>query len=199
MMSQKSNWLCGRIEAVRRRTTSADASAILMMWRGRQHDRLRRSCAPESLRKAITEPVNVMAPMATPRDISIRLACGCGRARRCRRPPGRRTRPPPPAPPPCRRANGRPRPVPASRSSARAGRSPRRSCRRSRCRRRPSTQPTEPAGGCDPSVVSTAIAMPTMPKKLPRPAGLRARKSAQRQDEEDAGDEIEKRRRDWRS
>ena len=29
---------------------------------------------PESLRKAITEPVKVMAPMATPSDISTRLA-----------------------------------------------------------------------------------------------------------------------------
>jgi len=28
---------------------------------------------PESLRKAMTEPVKVMAPMATPSDISIRL------------------------------------------------------------------------------------------------------------------------------
>ena len=28
---------------------------------------------PESFRKAITEPVKVMAPMATPSDISIRL------------------------------------------------------------------------------------------------------------------------------
>ena len=28
---------------------------------------------PDSLRKAITEPVKVMAPMATPSDISIRL------------------------------------------------------------------------------------------------------------------------------
>ena len=29
---------------------------------------------PESFRKAITEPVNVMAPIATPSDISTRLA-----------------------------------------------------------------------------------------------------------------------------
>ena len=29
---------------------------------------------PDSLRKAITEPVKVMAPMATPIDISTRLA-----------------------------------------------------------------------------------------------------------------------------
>ena len=29
---------------------------------------------PDSLRKAITEPVKVMAPMATPSDISMRLA-----------------------------------------------------------------------------------------------------------------------------
>ena len=29
---------------------------------------------PESLRNAITEPVKVMAPMATPSDISTRLA-----------------------------------------------------------------------------------------------------------------------------
>jgi hypothetical protein len=28
---------------------------------------------PDSLRKAMTEPVKVMAPMATPSDISIRL------------------------------------------------------------------------------------------------------------------------------
>ncbi len=29
---------------------------------------------PDSFKKAITEPVKVMAPMATPSDISIRLA-----------------------------------------------------------------------------------------------------------------------------
>ncbi len=47
-------------------------SAILMTWRpgsviGAPLMR------PESFRNAITEPVNVMAPMATPSDISIRL------------------------------------------------------------------------------------------------------------------------------
>ncbi len=41
---------------------------------------------PESLRKAITEPVKVMAPMATPSDISIRLALWIvADACRCRR------------------------------------------------------------------------------------------------------------------
>ena len=53
-------------------TTSATASAMLMTWRaGRMIGApLMR---PESLRKAITEPVKVMAPMATPSDISTRL------------------------------------------------------------------------------------------------------------------------------
>ena len=52
---------------------SAAASAMLMMWRpGRMIGApLMR---PDSLRKAITEPVKVMAPMATPIDISTRLA-----------------------------------------------------------------------------------------------------------------------------
>src|ERR1700692_4634560 len=50
----------------------ATASAILMTWRpgsviGAPLMR------PESFRNAIMEPVNVMAPMATPSDISIRL------------------------------------------------------------------------------------------------------------------------------
>jgi hypothetical protein len=40
---------------------------------------------PSSLRKAMTEPVKVIAPMATPSDISNRLACGSAPARRCRR------------------------------------------------------------------------------------------------------------------
>ena len=54
--------------------TSASAMAMLMMWRPGSVIGLPLMRA-DSLRKAITEPVNVKAPMATPSDISIRL-CG---------------------------------------------------------------------------------------------------------------------------
>ena len=52
--------------------TSASASPILMACRAGSKigAPLMR---PESFKKAITEPVKVMAPMATPSDISIRL------------------------------------------------------------------------------------------------------------------------------
>jgi len=72
---------------------SAAASARLMTWRPGSVIGLP-LMRPESLRKAITEPVKVMAPMATPIDISIRLwgvdvAVGC----RCRTRSAHRTRP----------------------------------------------------------------------------------------------------------
>ena len=55
------------------KNTSASASTMLMTWRpGRRIGApLMR---PESFRNAITEPVKVMAPIATPIDISTRLA-----------------------------------------------------------------------------------------------------------------------------
>ena len=49
------------------------------------------------------------------------------------------------------------------------------------------------------SVVTMAIAMPTMPNRLPCRLGRRARQPAQRQDEQDAGDEIEEGGEYWRS
>jgi hypothetical protein len=49
------------------------------------------------------------------------------------------------------------------------------------------------------SVVATAIAMPIMPNRLPCRLMSGMRQPAQRQDEQDAGDEIELARRDWRS
>ena len=54
------------------KNSSASASAMLMMCRpgsmiGAPLMR------PDNFRNAMTEPVNVMAPMATPIDISIRL------------------------------------------------------------------------------------------------------------------------------
>ena len=55
------------------KNTSASASAMLMMWRPGSMIGLPLMRA-DSLRKAMIEPVNVMAPMATPNDISIRLA-----------------------------------------------------------------------------------------------------------------------------
>src|SRR3954466_11749900 len=56
-------------------TTSNTPSAMLMMWRaGRMIGApLMR---PDSFAKAITEPGNVSAPIATPSDISTRLARG---------------------------------------------------------------------------------------------------------------------------
>ena len=48
-------------------------SAMLMTWRPGSMIGLP-LMRPESFRKAITEPVKVMAPIATPSDISIKLA-----------------------------------------------------------------------------------------------------------------------------
>jgi hypothetical protein len=45
-------------------------SAMLMQVAHRQHDRLA-GHPPSSFRKAMTEPVKVIAPMATPSAISI--------------------------------------------------------------------------------------------------------------------------------
>ena len=51
---------------------SASASTMLMMWRpGRRIGAP--LIRPDSFRKAITEPVKVMAPIATPSAISTRL------------------------------------------------------------------------------------------------------------------------------
>ena len=72
-ISQKSSALPD-ITSPTMKTTSAIASAMLMMWRNG-----RMIGAPlmraDSFRNAITEPVKVSAPMATPSDISTRL-CG---------------------------------------------------------------------------------------------------------------------------
>ena len=121
-------------------------------------------------------------------DQALRL--DVARSCRCRRRPAHRTRRPPPAPRPCRPASGTPRPAAASRSSAPGARSPRQCRRRSPTPRITSTQAMPSAGGCAASVVATAIAMPIMPKRLPCAARRRARQPAQRQDEQDAGDEI---------
>ena len=132
----------------RRRTRAASASAMLMTWRAGNRIGLP-DMRPESLRKAITEPEKVMAPMAAPSDISIRLAGhGCVRPCRCRRPPARRTPRRRPAPPPCRPANGRRRPAPASPSSGCGARSRRRCRRRWRCRARIIAQVSGVCGPC---------------------------------------------------
>ena len=52
--------------------TSASANPILMMWRPGSVIGLPLMRA-DNFRKAITEPVKVMAPMAAPSDISMRL------------------------------------------------------------------------------------------------------------------------------
>ena len=52
---------------------AAPNSARLMTWRAGRMIGLP-DMRPDSLAKAMTEPVKVMAPMATPSDISIRLA-----------------------------------------------------------------------------------------------------------------------------
>ena len=159
---------------------------------------------PFSLAKAITEPVKVIAPMATPSDSSIRLSSltpvgrrRCRRRRACRwrrRRPGRR---------PGRPASGRPPPAAASRSCARAGRSP----------RRPTppmtTPPSDQADGdrveqplratASPASWRRRCAMPIMPQQVAAPAGHRAGQPAQRQDEEDAGEPDRRAPRGWRS
>jgi hypothetical protein len=71
VINQKSSALPERTRP-KMKNTSASASAMLMMWRpGRMIGApLMRA---ESFRNAITEPVKVSAPMATPSDISTRL------------------------------------------------------------------------------------------------------------------------------
>src|SRR4051795_11372387 len=72
--SQKAMWLSARTsQTIKSRI--ATASAMLMAWRaGRMIGApLMR---PESLRNAMTEPVNVMAPMPRPSDISTRFDLG---------------------------------------------------------------------------------------------------------------------------
>src|SRR3984885_2675790 len=122
---------------------------------------------PESFKNAITDPVNVTAPMATPSDISIRLwpwmapstpmpnAAGAYSA-----PAATSTAAMPTSEWKAatssgievigtRRAITAPMPPPIAMP------------------RITSTQAIPSAGGCDASVVATAIAMPVMPKKLP--------------------------------
>jgi hypothetical protein len=55
------------------RSSSAPPSAMFTMWRCGSRIGLP-PMRPESLRKAITLPENVIAPMATPSPISTRLA-----------------------------------------------------------------------------------------------------------------------------
>ena len=123
---------------------------------------------PESFRNAITEPVNVMAPMATPSDISIRLwpwmapstpmpnAAGAYSA-----PAATSTAAMPTSEWNAatssgievigtRRAITAPMPPPSAMPTI------------------TSTQALKPAGGCAASVVRIAIAMPIMPSVLPR-------------------------------
>ena len=118
----------------------------------------------------------------------------CADACRCRRRRAHRARRPPPAPPPCRPASGTPRPVPASTviGTRRAITAPmpppmrdaeRRPAPRRRCRPADATA----------SVVTIGDRHADHAEQVALPAGLRARQPAQRQDEQDAGDEIEQR------
>ena len=147
---------------------------------------------PLSLAKAMIEPVKVTAPMATPSahldqrlrvDLADRAdAEGLRRIERRRGDQHRGKAD--------QRMEGRDElRHRRHRDSARDDRADRAAERPSR--RSGASQPTKPAGGAPNSVVSTASAMPTMPKRLPLPARLRMRQPAQRQDEEHAGDEIE--------
>ena len=71
VISQKATWLCVSKNQTMN-ATSASASAMLMAWRAIRMIGLP-LMRPDSFRNAIIEPVKVMAPMATPSDISIRL------------------------------------------------------------------------------------------------------------------------------
>src|SRR6202045_2174519 len=123
---------------------------------------------PESFRNAITEPVNVTAPMATPSHISIRLWPWMA-----------------PSTPMPKAAGAYS--APAATSTAAMPTSEWNAATSSGIEvigtRRAITAPIEPpiatpritntqampsAGGCAANVVPTAIAMPIMPKKLPR-------------------------------
>src|SRR5215813_267365 len=59
-------------------TTNSAASAALIRWRAGRMMGLP-DMRPDSLAKAITEPVKVTAPMATPSDISNRLVAAMSR------------------------------------------------------------------------------------------------------------------------
>src|SRR5262249_17975683 len=69
--SQKAIWLSARAKKAMS-ATMARARAMLMAWRA---GRMMAAplMRPDNFRNAITEPVNVTAPIATPSDISMRL------------------------------------------------------------------------------------------------------------------------------
>ena len=161
---------------------------------GRQHDRRAAHAAGKLQKRDHRAGEGDGADRDAERHFDQALAADGARRRRCRRPPARKARRPRPAPPPCRPASGRRRPVPASRSSARDARSPRRAAA-NRHAATTSTQARDRCRRCDASVVTMAIAMPIMPNMLPRAAGFRIRQPAQRQNEQDAGDQIKAERR----
>ena len=73
--SRNATWLSVRANQTIS-TTIAMASAMLTAWRAGKMIGAPLMRADSSSRKAITEPVKVTAPMATPSDISTRLAPG---------------------------------------------------------------------------------------------------------------------------
>ena len=149
---------------------------------------------PSSLRKAMTEPVKVMAPMATPSPISnSEPPVDRCRRRRCRRPAARRAPPPPRTPRQGRRSEWKaatscgiavigtrlaitaPMPPPMARPSDHqrpAGET---------VRRRSEGERREDGERHADHAVEVAL-----------PRRRRMRQAAQRQDEQDAGDEVEK-------
>ena len=145
---------------------------------------------PSSFRKAMTEPVKVMAPMATPSASRSAPGRGCRRRCRCRSFPARRWRRPPPctaarptsewkAATSCgievmamRRAMTAPTPPPMARPSTIRPKPP--------ADGRGQRQRGDDGDGHADHAVDVALA-----------AGGRMRQAAQRQDEQDAGDEIE--------
>src|SRR5262249_33415965 len=121
--------------------------------------------------------------------------CGSRRRHRCRTPPAHRAPRPPPAPPPCRPVNGTPRPVPASRSSARGAQSPLRCRRRSPCRRRraPRRRRRREGGRMGGERGDDGDRHASHAEQVAPPAGLGTRQPTQRENEENAGDEIKQR------
>ena len=144
---------------------------------------------PLSFRNAITDPEKVIAPIATPRPISI-TADAKDRAGIVDDPEGGRIKE-------CRRANqhrghadqrveGRNQLRHRGHLDAAGGDEADSAADRVWLRR----SPTSDAISCVARVVTTAIAMPIMPSRCSATAAVRARQSTQRQDEADAGNQV---------
>ena len=154
---------------------------------------------PDSLPNAITEPLKVIAPIAAPRNSSSRLPRGIGSplAARCRRPPGSATA--------AMAMNTAARPIMLWKNATSSGifvistrlGAPRAVAAAGHQAEQHPAEAEAPArrrrATISAAVVNAAIAMPTMPKRLPRIEVVGCAQALERLDEADAGDEVQQR------